>query len=484
MAFNSFLFIFLFLPLTIVIYFLLVKRYSDSKYWLLISISTLFYSWPALNSPYSWPNLHSLVFLFGSIMFNYFLGRSLLTYSNKKRLICLGLGANIFSLCYFKYSNAIIQNINSLMKLDVANLSTIALPVAISFITFQQISFLVDIYRGDIKKINLLEYVTYITYFPRIISGPITRYNELVRELNSSARAFFNSDNAMRGTLFFITGLFKKIIIADTLSRWVSSGFDQTQNLTFIGAWISSLSYTLQIYFDFSGYTDMAIGISLMLNIKLPINFDSPYISTNIQEFWRRWHITLSYFLRDYIYFPLGGSKISARRTVMNIMITFLICGLWHGAGWNFVFWGTMHGAALVVYRLWSISGHKLNKLLAWFITFNFINVAWVFFRAASIDSAINILKAMIDIKSFPIYQLFSENSISLKQLLAANTNFGLPTVIFLVSALTLALFPKNSNQIIQDLRIKPIHAFVAGLMFAVSIVFLKRGSEFLYFNF
>ena len=263
------------------------------------------------------------------------------------------------------------------------------MPIAISFFTFQQIIYLVDSYRGETKEYAFLNYSVFVAFFPQLISGPIVHHKEMMPQFENNRNKIINHENIAIGMLFFSIGLFKKVVLADTFATWATNGFDRAEILYFFEAWATSLSYTFQLYFDFSGYADMAIGIGLLFNIRLPINFNSPYKSRDIRDFWRRWHITLSRFLRDYVYIPLGGNKGTSIKTYNNLMVTFLIGGIWHGAGWTFVFWGLLHGLALVLQRLWSSFGLKMPTLLAWFITYNFVNLAWVFFRAESFSDAL-----------------------------------------------------------------------------------------------
>lgn len=224
-----------------------------------------------------------------------------------------------------------------------------------------------------------------MTFFPYLLSGPIVRYSQLMPQFESVPGRSVDYRNLSLGLFLLSIGLFKKVCIADEFAQWATGAFDMPIRLNFLYAWAASLSYTFQIYFDFSGYTDMAIGAALMLNIRLPINFNSPYKALDIQDFWRRWHITLSSFLRDYIYIPLGGNRVREGHLLLNLMITFLIGGIWHGAGWTFVIWGFLHGLATVIHRLWKMTNIKLPKAIAWLLTFGFVNVAWVFFRAKKV---------------------------------------------------------------------------------------------------
>lgn len=318
---------------------------------------------------------------------------------NRKAVLIVGIAANLSLLGYFKYANFFIDNLNTVFNTGYT-LPAILLPLAISFFTFQQIAYLVDSFRGETAEYDLLNYSIFVTFFPQLIAGPIVHHREMMSQFSNPRTWFIKYDNIVKGLFIFSVGLFKKVVIADTFSIWASAGFDGEQALGFFSAWATSLSYTFQLYFDFSGYCDMAIGIALLFNIKLPINFNSPYKALSIQDFWRRWHITLSNFLRDYIYIPLGGSQKKSINTYLNLMVTFALGGLWHGANWMFVIWGVLHGSALIIHRLWRKMGMRMPKAMAWLITFLFVNFAWVFFRATNIDDATRILSGMVSIGS------------------------------------------------------------------------------------
>ena len=276
-----------------------------------------------------------------------------------------------------------------------------------------------------------------------------------------------NYKNIALGLFIFSIGLFKKVVIADTFAVWATNGFDNATVLNFFEAWATSLSYTFQLYFDFSGYCDMAIGAALFFNIKLPVNFNSPYKALNIQDFWRRWHITLSRFLRDYIYIPLGGNRKGRLRTYTNLMATFIIGGIWHGAGWTFVFWGFLHGAALIVQRIWSELGFRLNKFVAWFITFNFVNIAWVFFRAKEWGDALKVLKGMF----------------------FGNFNFTINFLeaLIIIAGLAIVIFFKASVEVLNcnfRFTIAQVATMTCFLFISFLAIRLGKANEFLYFNF
>ncbi len=429
-----------------------------------------------------------------SMLFNYVVGNSLSKSSeenkevlnksfSKKSILIFGIIANLSLLGYFKYADFFIENLNLIASLNV-NLLNLVLPLAISFFTFQQIAYLVDSYRGETKEYDFLNYALFVTFFPQLIAGPIVHHKEMMPQFASKWNMVKNYKNIALGIFIFSIGLFKKVVIADTFAVWAIAGFDNATNLNLIEAWVTSLSYTFQLYFDFSGYTDMAIGIALLFNIKLPINFDSPYKALNIQDFWRRWHITLSRFLRDYVYIPLGGNKKGSFRTYNNLLATFVIGGLWHGAGWTFVFWGFLHGMALVIHRAWSNLGFKMNKILAWFITFNFVNIAWIFFRAKEWEDAIKVLKGMFfgDLLMPNIILLGNKFIFDFSNVFF-NIKASIYTILFILLGLIIITIYKNSNYYHK----KPINTllvFYGAFLFVVSTIMMVNVSEFLYFNF
>jgi D-alanyl-lipoteichoic acid acyltransferase DltB (MBOAT superfamily) len=304
---------------------------------------------------------------------------------------------NLLMLAIYKYTDFLVGNLNLLFSSRLP-LPDLVLPLAISFFTFTQIAYLIDSYRGETAEYDLLNYALFVTFFPHLIAGPIVHHRDIMKQFASPRTLVVRYHNIGRGLFIFGIGLFKKLVIADTFAVWATGGFDSGQALDFYSAWVTSLSYSFQIYFDFSGYCDMAIGAALLFNIWLPINFNSPYKALDIQEFWRRWHITLSNFLRDYLYIPLGGNRRGELRTSVNLFVTFLLGGLWHGPSWMFVAWGAMHGAALVLHRLWQRLGRPLPAAVAWLVTFLFVNTTWVLFRAKTWGDAMNVLQGMVDI--------------------------------------------------------------------------------------
>ncbi|MCL1464464.1 MBOAT family O-acyltransferase [Argonema galeatum] len=431
------------------------------------------------------------------MVFNYQMGRLLyLATGNSKRariLIWVGLGFNLLVLAYYKYANFFITSIDSLFNTQLLA-PNVTLPLAISFFTFTQSAYLVDAYRGETKNYNFLTYGLFVLFFPHLIAGPIVRHNDLVPQFEQLRNFVFSHKNMAMGLTLFTLGLAKKVLIADNISPWVAPIFAHASDCTFIEAWVGALSYTFQLYFDFSGYSDMAIGLGWMMNIDLPINFDSPYKATSIIDFWRRWHITLSNFLRDYLYIPLGGSRRGELRRYTNLMITMLLGGLWHGAGWTFVVWGGWHGLLLSIDHAWRKLGIQLPKILAWTITFIAVVFGWVLFRAQSIHDGIEMVQVMLGMKNFVL-------PVAYQKLLGWLTQFGLkfkgwqeftylPPLggqksLWVLGGLILGviLLP-NTQDIMKWIKPTVWWALLVGSLAVFCLVSLNRVSEFLYFRF
>ena len=341
MLFNSIEFIFLFLPVAAIVYWLLLKAELPklAKVWLVAS-SLFFYGW--------WKAAY-LILLIISILINFACGSAIIASrgeKQKKSLMILGITFNLVLLGYFKYSHFLVENFNKFSTSEFGPLDVI-LPLAISFFTFQQVAYLSDCRSDHDSKYNLLDYFLFVSFFPQLIAGPIVHHKEMIPQFAMSNSNSMIPNNIEKGLFIFAIGLFKKVVIADTFAIWATAGFSFTTQLSFLDAWLTSLSYTFQLYYDFSGYTDMAIGAALLFNIKLPMNFNSPYKAKNIQDFWHRWHMTLSRWLRDYVYIPLGGNRSGSCNTFVNLFVTFLLGGIWHGAGWTFIIWGALHGFAV-----------------------------------------------------------------------------------------------------------------------------------------
>lgn len=397
MLFNSWVFIFAFLPLTLAGFYLLLhyKSFRLAAGWLCLC-SLFFYGY--------WNPIY-LLLLSSSIIGNYAVSRLIAHEKDRgsrgtaKIILALGIIGNILVIAYFKYTDFLIGTINQLAGLDIAMMN-IVLPLAISFVTFQKIAFLVDCYRGLAREKDFLNYLLFVTFFPQLIAGPIVHYREIMPQFMQVAQSGINQRYIAMGMALFAIGLLKKCVFADLISVPANTVYDmaeQTQPLAAFDAWFGAVSYSYQIYFDFSGYSDMAIGLALLFGVHLPVNFFSPYQARNFIDFWRRWHITLSRFLRDYIYFPLGGARSGLIAQIQNIMITMFIGGLWHGASWNFVLWGVLHGGVIgfnhIIRRL--LPSLTMPTIPAIAITFLVTTILWVFFRAESFAGAIHLLQTL-----------------------------------------------------------------------------------------
>ena len=405
----------------------------------------------------------------------------------KKKLLLLGLLFNIGLLGYFKYVDFFISNMNFITngKIDLLHL---ALPLAISFFTLQQIAFLIDSYGRLIKEKSFLDYTLFVVFFPQLIAGPIVHHKEMMPQFATIRNKLINYDNITRGVFAFSVGLFKKVIIADSFAQWASAGFASADKLNLIEGWITSLSYTFQLYFDFSGYTDMAIGIALLFNIKLPQNFNSPYQSTSIIEFWNRWHMTLTRFLTTYIYEPIVKSfgKFSFNRAMFATFVTMFIAGLWHGAAWTFVIFGILHGGAIVINHYWKKSKNKLPIYLAWFLTFNFLNLSFVIFRAENMQNAFDVFKAMFfgDLVLPEKYFNFLPSSICKFGFVFEHIDAKENVLVFLILAFIVVLLMKNSTYLTENFKTTKQSLVFSVVVFLVSIFMMSRVTEFLYFNF
>lgn len=396
MLFSTYTFLFQFLP-AVLLAFVAARRHSPRAGILVLAGASLFFYG-------AWRPVY-LLLLLASIAANFALGLLMDKPDRRRAIGMLGVALNLALLCYFKYTNFIFDGIHALTGATLPFVNVV-LPLGISFFTFQQIAYLVDVMRGAKVERDFVSYALFVSFFPHLIAGPLVHHAEMIPQFKRG-RTSRSAVLAARGMAIFAAGLFKKVVIADDLAQFVSPVFahlDAGGGVTTSWAWLSTLAYTLQIYFDFSGYSDMAIGLALLFGIRLPVNFRSPYKATSIVDFWRRWHITLSRFLRDYLYIPLGGNRHGESRRYVNLMLTMLLGGLWHGAGWNFVIWGALHGSYLGVNHLWqkwrgvtakaSASNH-VSTLASWAITFIAVVIAWVFFRSKTVGSAWAMLSAL-----------------------------------------------------------------------------------------
>nr|WP_275901167.1 MBOAT family O-acyltransferase [Paenibacillus periandrae] len=474
------------MPLVVIVYFVLNKYrlIVFSRIWLIMS--SLFF--------YGWWNIIYLPLIIASFTINFMFGKLLGKVkgsSQRKFVLTSGILFNVLLLGYYKYTDFFIGNMNYFFSTNLPLLKLI-LPLAISFHTFQQIAYLVDTYRNEVKEHSFLNYALFVSFFPQLIAGPIVHHNEMMPQFGNMRNKLVNYKNIALAIGLFSIGLFKKVVIADKFAFWATNGFDKTNVLTFFEAWIVSFSYTFQLYFDFSGYTDMAIGIALLFNIKLPVNFNSPYKSLSIQDFWRSWHITLGNFLHKYIYLPLGGNRKGVVRTYVHILLIFLISGLWHGAGWTFIAWGFLHGLAMIIHRYWRSFKIKLPAVVAWLITINFINIGWVFFRAKEWSDAVKVLKGMIGLSGVwvpaPIQGKISFlSSYGIKFVNSASILGVRQAICMILLFLIIVLFFKNSIQMLNAFKPNVFTALKIALILVLALAVTlvnPTNSEFIYFNF
>jgi alginate O-acetyltransferase complex protein AlgI len=505
MLFNSYAFIFYFLPITVAGFFLAGRlvHHKAALCWL-TGASLFFYGW--WNPAYLW-------LLGASILFNFLVGRRLILAQSgtmtRRLVLALGIGADLAALSYFKYANFFLDNLRLVTGFP-AGFAHIVLPLGISFFTFTQIAFLVDSYRRLATEPSFLKYALFVTYFPHLIAGPIIHHKDVMGQMSNARTSVWSNTRLAVGLTIFIIGLFKKMVIADTLAQYPDLIFGlaaRGARPDMVMSWAAALGYTLQIYFDFSGYSDMAIGLSRIFGIQLPINFNSPYKAQNIVEFWRRWHISLSRFLRDYLYYPLGGNRRGPARRYLNLMTTMLLGGLWHGAGWTFLIWGGLHGLYLIVNHAWQAVRLRwrrpptaAERSLGMALTFLAVTTAWVFFRADNMVAVSAMLRGMtghnnIIIPDWIRLALGWKPNIStmflprrrdyLALACALVIAWGFPNTTQLMSRFRpgISLYePPQSSRL--QWRITPAFACLAALLLFFSLAFLGRPSEFIYFNF
>lgn len=495
MLFNSPIYFFIFLPLVLLLYFLL-SRYRmtvAAKVWLVLA-SIFFYGY--------W-NPEYVLIIIVSILFNFAVGSALQDESqdqnssrkklvSKELILYIGISFNLLVLGYFKYTDFLITIVNDVTENNFQPIN-ILLPLAISFFTFQQIAYLVDSYNKVVEEYDFLNYCLFVTFFPQLIAGPIVHHKEMMPQFKRTRNFIFDANNVAKGILLFSIGLFKKVAIADSFAIWANAGFDSNSTLGFFDAWGASLSYTFQLYYDFSGYSDMAIGVALMFNIHLPENFNSPYKALNIQDFWRRWHITLSRWLRDYVYIPLGGNRKGPSRAMLNSIITMLLGGIWHGAGWTFIVWGLLHGFAMAIHRIWKMTKIQLPKIISWLLLFNFINISWVFFRAENIDRAKSILSSMLGMNDMVVSERIAKSlaNFGIDNYFTINTDYSSiysrGTLNSIIVIILITLMARNSSQIIDNIkayRIRHVLIVSSSLFIAIIAAISNKPSQFLYFNF
>ena len=487
MLFNSYIFIFLFLPLCLIGFYILQKRQATlAKVWL-----TCFSLWF-----YGYFNVSYLLIMLCSIAGNYGIHRMLVYVRKRKTILITGVTANLAVLFYFKYYDFFVENMNALFGSSFM-LRHILLPLGISFFTFQQISFLVDTYRGELDEVGFVDYALFVSFFPQLIAGPIVVHEEMLPQFARIGKDYRSREEKVslfvKGVYVFVLGLAKKVLIADTFGMAVDLAYSNVNGINGLESLITIIFYSLQLYFDFSGYCDMAKGIAGMFGMKIANNFNSPYKAVNIVDFWKRWHITLSRFFTKNIYIPLGGNRKGEGRMYLNYLIVFFLSGLWHGAGWNFILWGMMHGVLYVATK-WRMSKKKtyVIKPLACFLTFVYVSIAWVYFRANSIEQA-NILLCNIVTKPWALPGSGFTDAFNLgefwyvlKILKIATLPYAKYYIMIVFSVFTLAItfLGKNIDELAAKFKPTVLNAVITAGLFIWCVVSLSGVSTFLYFNF
>lgn len=487
MLFNSYIFVLLFLPLTLIGFFVLnhFKQFRLASVYLLL-MSLWFYAY--FNVKYLPIILVSMVsnFLFYKLFKCGFVGWI------KKIFLVIALILNIGVLFYFKYYDFFFENVNAIFNTNVA-MKYLILPLGISFFTFQQLSFVIDSYKGEVSEYDFVNYALFVTYFPQLIAGPIVTHDELVPQFLCEEKRKLNIKNLSNGLYVFALGIGKKVLIADVFGNAVNWGYGNISILNSTDSIVLMFAYTIQIYFDFSGYCDMATGIAKMMNIDLPQNFNSPYKALTITEFWKRWHMTLTRFFTKYIYVPLGGNKKGHIRMLLNTMVVFLVSGLWHGASWNFILWGAFHGLFCVCTKHFKVFFSRIHPALNWIITFLFVNITWIFFRAESVLDALKIIYRIgsmnFGVINFEILNAFKLDGVdTFISILFNNKLSAIYPESYLLSftlvAFVLFLGCKNVNEKMLEFRPTYAKAWGTVILLVWSVISMSGMSSFLYFNF
>lgn len=525
MLFNSYIFVFIFFPLCLLGYYGLLHGKKPQAAKIFLTFMSFWF--------YGYFNLSYLLIMVGSIAFNYIF-HLLLSKRPDKRLMVLAVAGDLGILFYFKYFDFFLSTVNMVFRSSFV-LRGILLPLGISFFTFQQISFVVDTYRGEVRNCNLIDYALFVSFFPQLIAGPIVNHGEMLPQFHKAGQEPVRWERIAEGFGLFILGMAKKVLIADTFGAGVDYGYDNIVSLGRMDAVLVIIFYALQLYFDFSGYCDMARGIGKMLGIEIPVNFDSPYKATNIVEFWKRWHITLNRFFTKYVYIPLGGNRKGTGRMYLNLMIVFLLSGLWHGAGWNYLVWGAMHGILYVVTRFWqkkigsrgmrkdrgagrdfkfkeektisddSVINSTTGKMSWWkrarigtmtfvsqILLFAYVSIAWVYFRARNIAQANSLLMVAFQGKmqkiSLDLAECFrlDEFWYVIKILHLDNMAYSRYILmgVILAAGLYLAMAGPNAAQRMERAKYRAGSVFVLAVLMVWSILTFSGVSTFLYFNF
>lgn len=473
MIFSSYTFIFIFLPVVFTGYYLAQRFIGDNqaKAWLVLA--SLYF--------YAHGNIYFLPLLAGTVVFNYLVIKILGKYGYrpliKNTLMALAIIENLGLLFYFKYMNFFLENVNRLLSTDYVLLKII-LPIGISFYTFQILSYAVDTYRGEGGDSSFLEFSLFVTFFPQLIVGPIIRHDDMIVQIRSEKIRRIDMSNMITGITRFSIGCAKKILIADPLITHAQSFYNITGSGNFFEAWGAVLAYAFAYYFDFSGYIDMALGIGLFFNIRLPENFNSPYKARNFADFWRRWNMTVSNFFNDYIFKSIFKFGNGIAKLILATIITFLVSGLWHGASWHFIFWGLANGILVCMANIMTLKRKKLPFFIAWALTFFFMLLTRVLFDANSMTQAINVYRTMLDIR--PAIQGFR----SFIAMGLAYVNANLLEICTIIVSAFICFFTPNSTQILGNREPKWYHAVFSGILLTVSLFFMGSVSNFLYFQF
>ncbi len=475
MLFSSVEFLFVYLPFVLAVFTWLNRKNDGSSAVAFLGIASIFF--------YAWWDFRYVVLLGASIGWNWYIGRMLML-SPSRRVLTVGIAADLALLGYFKYANFFASVATDVSGWDM-QLQQIVIPLGISFFTFTQIAFLVDAYKGKVIEKGVLNYILFVTFFPHLIAGPVLHHKEMMPQF-AHIQGKRADPGMMANGLFLLTvGLFKKLIIADNLASYVDPAFANVGILQIMDAWTAAVGYSLQLYFDFSAYSEMAMGIGMLFGVSLPINFNSPYRSTNIAEFWKRWHMTLSRFLRDYLYIPLGGNRHGLARMIAALWLTMVLGGIWHGAGWQFIVWGLMHGTLLVIHRLWQQVGLRMPAWPGRLLTFGFVMMAWVMFRAQSVSDCLLIWKKMAGLDGIVLPVAFREFKIHGIQTALSPTINGIEIFVMIVMVVY-CMTNANVHEVWEKWSTAPRKRYAAAVvsMGLFSFFTLNRTSSFLYFQF
>ena len=476
MLFSSYEFLFAFLPLTVLGYFALSRVNSPYPQRAFLAAASLFF--------YSFFEWKYFLIIAASILVNFTAAKfSLNTEIRqlKQLLLFISVVFNVGLIGYYKYYDFTVSTINSIASTDFT-LKGILIPLGISFFTFQQISFQLRTYKTNDKSLNFIDYTLFVSFFPQLIAGPIVLYEELVPQLRDKAKRFFNPENFATGFSIFTVGIAKKLIIADGLSVIVDNGFSSQSDLGLLPAWVCAFAYAFQIYFDFSGYSEMAIGLGRMFNYDLPVNFEAPYQSASIGEFWKRWHITLGRSLHSFVYVPLGGNRKGKARKCFNLLITFLVSGIWHGANWTFIIWGVAHGIARVTEEIFAKPIQKLPLMMRKTATFLFAALAFVIFRAENLSQAAHVYKGLVNFTNLGLSQfrsLMADGIISAPGIVAIILAFAVTAFCFI-----LTFKEKGTSHLVSDAKLTTSRAAVTAILLVFSVLCMSRSAVFIYFNF